>query len=92
MCISLLLSVSLQASDAASIDWLEYKENKKYRKFQEILLKLRREGNLFKKTMSDHEYERFEITDYDLQNEFNTNRPRRYLSKEQQIYGKRSKH
>ena len=42
--------------------------------------------------MSDNEYERFEITDYDLQNEFNTNRPRRYMSKEHQIYGKRPKH
>lgn len=36
--------------------------------------------------MSDEEYERFEITDYDLENEFN---PRsRRLTKNQQIYGK----
>lgn len=37
--------------------------------------------------MSDNEYERFEITDYDLDNEFNPGR-RRNLSKNQQIYGK----
>ncbi|BFF93517.1 septin-interacting protein 1 [Drosophila madeirensis] len=37
--------------------------------------------------MSDNEYERFEITDYDLDNEFNTNRPRGRHSKHQQIYG-----
>nr|XP_014086268.1 septin-interacting protein 1 [Bactrocera oleae] len=36
--------------------------------------------------MSDNEYERFEITDYDLDNEFNPGR-RRNLSKNQQIYG-----
>ncbi|CAH1395223.1 unnamed protein product [Nezara viridula] len=36
--------------------------------------------------MSDNEYEAFEITDYDLENEFNINRPRR-ISKNQQIYG-----
>lgn len=38
--------------------------------------------------MSDNEYERFEINDYDLQNEFNPNRPRgRRFTKNQQIYG-----
>ncbi|KAL9926318.1 septin interacting protein 1 [Glossina fuscipes fuscipes] len=37
--------------------------------------------------MSDNEYERFEITDYDIDNEFNPNRPRKKLSKQQQIYG-----
>lgn len=37
----------------------------------------------------EEEYERFEITDYDLDNEFNPNRPRRKLSKKQQIYGKK---
>ncbi|KAK3926472.1 Tuftelin-interacting protein 11 [Frankliniella fusca] len=37
--------------------------------------------------MSDEEVERFEITDYDLDNEFNINRPRRKQSKNQQIYG-----
>ncbi|XP_037958650.1 septin-interacting protein 1-like [Teleopsis dalmanni] len=37
--------------------------------------------------MSDDGFERFEITDYDLDNEFNPNRPRRKLSKKQQIYG-----
>lgn len=36
--------------------------------------------------MSDNEYEPFEITDYDLENEFNINRPRRN-TKNQQIYG-----
>ncbi|XP_053959019.1 septin-interacting protein 1 [Anastrepha ludens] len=36
--------------------------------------------------MSDNEYERFEVTDYDLENEFNPGR-RRNLSKNQQIYG-----
>lgn len=34
------------------------------------------------------EYERFEITDYDLDNEFNPNRHRKRLTKNQQIYGK----
>ncbi|KAG5676106.1 hypothetical protein PVAND_005960 [Polypedilum vanderplanki] len=33
------------------------------------------------------EYERFEITDYDLDNEFNPNRNRRKMTKNQQIYG-----
>ncbi|KAL1131040.1 hypothetical protein AAG570_012277 [Ranatra chinensis] len=37
--------------------------------------------------MSDQEYEKFEITDYDLDNEFNTNRPGRRQTKHQQIYG-----
>lgn len=37
--------------------------------------------------MSDEEVEKFEITDYDLDNEFNINRPRRRLTKHQQIYG-----
>ncbi|KAI8038238.1 septin-interacting protein 1 [Drosophila gunungcola] len=37
--------------------------------------------------MSDNEYERFEITDYDLDNEFNMNRPRGRQSRHQQIYG-----
>lgn len=31
--------------------------------------------------------EKFEITDFDLANEFNINRSRRGLSKHQQIYG-----
>lgn len=38
--------------------------------------------------MSDNEYERFEITDYDLENEFNPNHGRRKITKNQQIYGK----
>jgi hypothetical protein len=38
--------------------------------------------------MSDEEYERFEVTDHDLQNEFNPNRYRKRTSKQQQIYGK----
>ncbi|XP_012287258.1 tuftelin-interacting protein 11 [Orussus abietinus] len=37
--------------------------------------------------MSDDEMERFEITDYDLDNEFNINRPRRKLTKKQQMLG-----
>ncbi|XP_068219055.1 tuftelin-interacting protein 11 [Palaemon carinicauda] len=37
--------------------------------------------------MSDNEVEKFEISDYDLENEFNTRRPGRRLTKEQQIYG-----
>ncbi|VEN36157.1 unnamed protein product [Callosobruchus maculatus] len=37
--------------------------------------------------MSDDEMEKFEITDYDLENEFNINRPRKKLSKHHQIYG-----
>lgn len=37
--------------------------------------------------MSDDEVIRFEITDYDLDNEFNPNRNRK-AKKEQQIYGK----
>uniref|UniRef100_A0A182PIZ5 G-patch domain-containing protein n=1 Tax=Anopheles epiroticus TaxID=199890 RepID=A0A182PIZ5_9DIPT len=37
--------------------------------------------------MDDEEYERFEITDYDLDNEFNPNRGRRRPTKNQQIYG-----
>lgn len=37
--------------------------------------------------MSDNEYEAFEVTNYDLLNEFNPNRPRRKLTKNQQIYG-----
>lgn len=38
--------------------------------------------------MSEDEVESFEITDYDLDNEFNINRPRRKLSKKQQMLGK----
>lgn len=38
--------------------------------------------------MSDDEYERFEITDYDLECESNPNRGRRRTTKNQQIYGK----
>jgi Tuftelin interacting protein N terminal len=38
--------------------------------------------------MSDDEVEKFEVTDYDLFNEFNMNRPRHRLSKNKQIYGK----
>lgn len=38
--------------------------------------------------MSDTEYEKFEINDYDLENEFNPYRPgRRRPTKNQQIYG-----
>ena len=37
--------------------------------------------------MSDEEFEKFEITDYDLDNEFNVHRSRKKLSKNQQIYG-----
>ncbi|XP_071871331.1 tuftelin-interacting protein 11-like isoform X1 [Bombus fervidus] len=37
--------------------------------------------------MSENEVESFEITDYDLENEFNINRPRRKLSKKQQMLG-----
>lgn len=37
--------------------------------------------------MDKNMYEKFEITDYDLENEFNINRPRRKLTKKQQIYG-----
>lgn len=32
--------------------------------------------------------ENFEITEYDLENEFNINRPTRRISKHKQIYGK----
>lgn len=38
--------------------------------------------------MSDEEFEKFEITDYDLDNEFNPNRKHKRSSKNQQIYGK----
>lgn len=37
--------------------------------------------------MSDDEMEKFEITDFDLDNEFNMNRPQRRLTKNQAIYG-----
>lgn len=37
--------------------------------------------------MSDTEYEKFEINDYDLENEFNPSRGRRRPTKNQQIYG-----
>ncbi|XP_029660083.1 tuftelin-interacting protein 11 isoform X2 [Formica exsecta] len=37
--------------------------------------------------MSEDEVESFEITDYDLDNEFNIGRPRRKLSKKQQMLG-----
>jgi len=37
--------------------------------------------------MSDDEMEKFEITDFDLDNEFNINRPKKRLSKNQAIYG-----
>lgn len=37
--------------------------------------------------MSDDEVLRFEITDHDLDNEFNFNRPRGKNKKEHQIYG-----
>lgn len=36
--------------------------------------------------MSDDEVEQFEVTDFDLKNEFNINRSRR-PTKDQQIYG-----
>jgi hypothetical protein len=32
--------------------------------------------------------EKFEVTEYDLENEFNINRPTRRISKNKQIYGK----
>jgi Tuftelin interacting protein N terminal len=35
----------------------------------------------------EEEYEAFKITDYDLENEFNPNRNRKRLTKEQQTYG-----
>lgn len=38
--------------------------------------------------MSEDEVEKFEITDYDLENEFSGYRNRKGLSKHQQIYGK----
>lgn len=38
--------------------------------------------------MSDDEVIRFEITDYDLDNEFNINRNHRKQTKNQRIYGK----
>lgn len=37
--------------------------------------------------MSDDEVEKFEITDYDLENEFNVNRRSRKLTKNERIYG-----
>lgn len=37
--------------------------------------------------MSEDEVERFEITDYDLANEFNIHRGRRKQTKNQLIYG-----
>lgn len=37
--------------------------------------------------MSDNEYEKFEISDYDLENEFNPFRGRKRPTKNQQIYG-----
>lgn len=40
------------------------------------------------KTMSEEELEAFEVTDYDLENEFNINRPTRKITKNQHIYGK----
>lgn len=43
--------------------------------------------------MSEEEMERFEITDYDIENEFNINRNKhRRPTKHQQIYGKRKNH
>lgn len=38
--------------------------------------------------MSDDEMEKFEITDYDLDNEFNMHRPQKRLTKNQAIYGR----
>lgn len=35
------------------------------------------------------EYEKFEINDYDLENEFNPNRNKRRPTKNQQIYGEK---
>ncbi|XP_046394091.1 tuftelin-interacting protein 11 [Ischnura elegans] len=37
--------------------------------------------------MSEEELEAFEVTDYDLENEFNINRPTRKITKNQHIYG-----
>ncbi|OXU25035.1 hypothetical protein TSAR_000542 [Trichomalopsis sarcophagae] len=37
--------------------------------------------------MSDEEMEKFQISDYDLDNEFNIHRPRRKMSKKQQMLG-----
>lgn len=38
--------------------------------------------------MSDEEMEKFQISDYDLDNEFNIHRSRRKMSKKQQMLGK----
>lgn len=38
--------------------------------------------------MSDEEYEKFEVTDYDLHTEFNPNRFKKKQSKHQAVYGK----
>lgn len=40
--------------------------------------------------MSDDGMEKFEISDYDLENEFNINRPQRKRTKEQEMLGKLS--
>ena len=37
--------------------------------------------------MSSPEVEKFEVTDYDYENEFNINRPQRRQTKNQAIYG-----
>ena len=37
--------------------------------------------------MSSPEVEKFEVTDYDYENEFNINRPQRRQTKSQAIYG-----
>lgn len=37
--------------------------------------------------MSSPEVEKFEVTDYDYENEFNINRPRRKQTKNDAIYG-----
>ncbi|GAB6023942.1 Tuftelin-interacting protein 11 [Chamberlinius hualienensis] len=50
---------------------------------------LKGKDRLFKQSLSmaEVEFEKFEITDYDLENEFNPNRVRRKFTKKQQIYG-----
>lgn len=44
--------------------------------------------NLVISIMSSPEVEKFEVTDYDLENEFNPNRRQRRQTKNQATYGK----
>ncbi|XP_049279583.1 septin-interacting protein 1 [Anopheles funestus] len=67
-----------------------YNRPKKSNQFQQTPRKSASISSIFQLknlTMDDEEYERFEITDYDLDNEFNPNRGRRRPTKHQQIYG-----